>query len=227
MLKDKLIHPWLDVDLEYYDLHVKHRDDTDDEVTVPGGRGHQEAQGRGQVRHHHSQRRPGEGIRSQGAVEEPQRHHPGHAGRHRVPRPHPGPEREAGRQRPGPSPSSSAVTPTATCTRTPRSPFRVRGGPSWSFAPTAAKSTERIQSDPGVFGSRHPAGHAQHRRLHRELCPGLLHLRPGPEHRRLVLHQGHHLQDLRRPVPGDLPAGASRRSSQSSFKLRASSTSTP
>lgn len=34
MLKDKLIHPYLDVQLEYYDLHVKHRDDTDDQVTV-------------------------------------------------------------------------------------------------------------------------------------------------------------------------------------------------
>ncbi len=34
MLKEKLILPYLDVQLEYYDLHVKHRDDTDDQVTV-------------------------------------------------------------------------------------------------------------------------------------------------------------------------------------------------
>ena len=34
MLKEKLILPHLDVQLEYYDLHVKHRDDTDDQVTV-------------------------------------------------------------------------------------------------------------------------------------------------------------------------------------------------
>lgn len=33
MVKDKLIHPFLDIDLEYYDLHVKHRDNTDDKVT--------------------------------------------------------------------------------------------------------------------------------------------------------------------------------------------------
>ncbi len=33
-VKEKLILPFLDVPLEYYDLHVKYRDDTDDQVTV-------------------------------------------------------------------------------------------------------------------------------------------------------------------------------------------------
>jgi hypothetical protein len=33
-IKDKLIHPYLDVDLEYYDLGIEHRDETDDQVTV-------------------------------------------------------------------------------------------------------------------------------------------------------------------------------------------------
>ncbi|MCU0581296.1 MAG: NADP-dependent isocitrate dehydrogenase [Syntrophales bacterium] len=33
-VKDKLIFPYLDIPLEYYDLHVKYRDDTDDQVTV-------------------------------------------------------------------------------------------------------------------------------------------------------------------------------------------------
>ncbi len=33
-IKDKLIHPYLDIDLEYYDLGVEHRDATDDQVTV-------------------------------------------------------------------------------------------------------------------------------------------------------------------------------------------------
>jgi len=33
-LKDKLIHPFLDIDLEYYDLGVEHRDATNDQVTV-------------------------------------------------------------------------------------------------------------------------------------------------------------------------------------------------
>ena len=33
-IKDKLIHPYLDVELLYYDLGVEHRDATDDQVTV-------------------------------------------------------------------------------------------------------------------------------------------------------------------------------------------------
>lgn len=34
MVKDKLLFPYLEMDIDYYDLHVKHRDDTDDKVTV-------------------------------------------------------------------------------------------------------------------------------------------------------------------------------------------------
>ena len=34
MIKDKLISPFLDIDLKYYDLGVRHRDETDDRVTV-------------------------------------------------------------------------------------------------------------------------------------------------------------------------------------------------
>lgn len=33
-VKDKLIHPYLDVNLEYYDLGIEYRDKTDDQVTV-------------------------------------------------------------------------------------------------------------------------------------------------------------------------------------------------
>src|SRR5690242_4391263 len=33
-IKDKLILPYVDVDLEYYDLGIEHRDATDDQVTV-------------------------------------------------------------------------------------------------------------------------------------------------------------------------------------------------
>ncbi len=33
-IKDKLIHPYLDVDLEYYDLGMQSRDDTDDQITI-------------------------------------------------------------------------------------------------------------------------------------------------------------------------------------------------
>lgn len=34
LIKDKLIHPYLDVDLKYYDLSVQMRDETDDQITI-------------------------------------------------------------------------------------------------------------------------------------------------------------------------------------------------
>jgi len=33
-IKDRLIHPYLEIDLKYYDLGVEHRDETNDQVTV-------------------------------------------------------------------------------------------------------------------------------------------------------------------------------------------------
>ena len=34
MIKDKLIHPYIDIDLKYYDLGIEARDDTNDQITV-------------------------------------------------------------------------------------------------------------------------------------------------------------------------------------------------
>ncbi|MBI1275800.1 NADP-dependent isocitrate dehydrogenase [bacterium] len=34
MIKDKLINPYLDIDIRYFDLSIEHRDETDDKVTV-------------------------------------------------------------------------------------------------------------------------------------------------------------------------------------------------
>ena len=34
LIKDKLIRPYLDIDLHYYDLSIEHRDATDDQVTI-------------------------------------------------------------------------------------------------------------------------------------------------------------------------------------------------
>ena len=49
------------------------------------------------MRHHHAQRGPGRGIQPEAGVEEPQRHHPGHARRHRLPHADPGEEHPARR----------------------------------------------------------------------------------------------------------------------------------
>lgn len=34
LIKDELIHPYLDIDIKYYDLGLEHRDATDDQVTI-------------------------------------------------------------------------------------------------------------------------------------------------------------------------------------------------
>ena len=34
LIKSKLIHPYLDIDLKYYDLGIEYRDETDDQVTI-------------------------------------------------------------------------------------------------------------------------------------------------------------------------------------------------
>src|SRR5471030_591865 len=34
MIKDKLIHPHLDIDIKYFDLGIENRDKTDDQVTI-------------------------------------------------------------------------------------------------------------------------------------------------------------------------------------------------
>jgi len=33
-IKDKFIHPYLDIDLKYYDLGLPYRDETNDQVTI-------------------------------------------------------------------------------------------------------------------------------------------------------------------------------------------------
>lgn len=38
MIKERLLFPFLKMKLDYYDLHVKHRDDTDDQVTIDAAR---------------------------------------------------------------------------------------------------------------------------------------------------------------------------------------------
>ena len=37
LIRDKLIHPYLDIDLKYYDLSVENRDATNDQVTIDAG----------------------------------------------------------------------------------------------------------------------------------------------------------------------------------------------
>ena len=48
MIKDELLTPYIDLNTEYYDLGLKHRDETDDQVTK------HEVRCLRKVRHHHA-----------------------------------------------------------------------------------------------------------------------------------------------------------------------------
>jgi len=86
LVKEKLILPFVDLKTEYYDLGIEERDRTDDQVTIDAA-GNHAIRSRGQERHHHPQRRPGQGIWPEEAVEITQRHHQGHARRYRFRKP--------------------------------------------------------------------------------------------------------------------------------------------
>ena len=45
-IKDKLIHPYLDIDLLYYDLGIQKRDETDDQITIDAANSDQESRRR-------------------------------------------------------------------------------------------------------------------------------------------------------------------------------------
>jgi isocitrate dehydrogenase len=59
-IKDKLIHPYLDIELLYYDLAVEYRDKTNDQVTVDAAEMIKKWRRR-EMRDHHARRSAGEG----------------------------------------------------------------------------------------------------------------------------------------------------------------------
>ncbi len=178
-IKDKLILPYLDVDLRYFDLSIQKRDETDDQVTVDAANAIKRARRRRQVRHDHPGRGPGRGVRAQEDVALAQRHDPQHPRRRRLPRADHLLERapagarldEADRDRPS----------------RPRRPVqgdrlrRARAGHAHHHLharPTAAQPMEfEVAEYPG---RRRRHGHVQLRRLDPRLRPGVVPLRARP-----------------------------------------------
>ena len=86
MIKDKLITPYVDLKTEYYDLGLLNRNATKDQVTVDAA---------------NANKKYGVGVKcatitpNKQRMEEPQRHHPLHSGRHGLPHPHLHPRHQA------------------------------------------------------------------------------------------------------------------------------------
>ena len=64
LIKKKLILPYLDIKLEYYDLGIEKRDETDDQITIDAANAIKRLRRRRQMRHHHARRSPREGIQA-------------------------------------------------------------------------------------------------------------------------------------------------------------------
>ena len=85
-IKDKLILPYLEIDLKYFDLGIEHRDQTQRSGHDRLGERDEAVRRRRQVRDDHARRGAREGVQPQGDVEVPQRDDPQHHRRHDLPR---------------------------------------------------------------------------------------------------------------------------------------------
>ena len=92
MIKEKLILPFVDLKTEYYDLGLLHRNETRRPGDHRRRQRHQAALGVAVKCATITPNAPADGgvPPADRDVEEPQRHHPRHSGRHRVPRAHSG-----------------------------------------------------------------------------------------------------------------------------------------
>ena len=89
-IKEKLLLPFVALNTEYYDLGLPDRDETDDQVTVDAANATKKYGVAVKCATITPNAQRVEEYNLTRNVEEPQRHHPRHSGRHRVPRPHHG-----------------------------------------------------------------------------------------------------------------------------------------
>ena len=99
LIRDKLIHPYLDVDLQYFDLGVENRDATNDQVTIEAAEAIKACGVGVKCATITPDEARVEGIQAEGDVEEPERHDPQHPRRRHLPRADHLQERAAARAR--------------------------------------------------------------------------------------------------------------------------------
>ncbi len=209
-IKERLILPYLDLELLYYDLGIEHRDATDDQVTIDAAKA---------IKEH------GVGVKCATITPDEARVEPSSG------------SRRCGSRRTAPSATSSAASCSASrssARNIPRlvpgwtkpivigrhahgdqyraSDFRVPGAGTLTIT-WVARRRRRADRDGGgqVHRRRRGHGHVQLRRLDPGLRPGQPQLRTEAGLPGVPLDQEHHPQGLRRPLQGPLPGGLRRR----------------
>ena len=71
LIKEELLSPYIDLNTEYYDLGLKHRDETDDQVTIDAANATKKYKVAVKCATITPQCSPCEGIRSESHVQEP------------------------------------------------------------------------------------------------------------------------------------------------------------
>ena len=125
-IKEKLIHPYLDIDLKYYDLSVENRDATNDQVTIDSAEATKKYGVAVKCATITPDEAAREGIQPQGNVEVAERHHPQHPRRHDFPRADHLQERAASRARLDPADRRRPSRLSATSIAPPISAFPAR-----------------------------------------------------------------------------------------------------
>ena len=223
LIKDKLIHPYLDVNLEYYDLGMEHRDATNDQVTIDAA---------------NATKKHGVGVKCATITPDEARvkefklkemwKSPNGTIRNilggvifrepiickNVPRLVPG--------------WTQPIVDRPPRLRRPVPRHRLplpRQGHAHDQVRRRGRQGDREGGVQGAgLGRRH--GHVQSRRVDPRLRARLLQLRPDPQLSGLPVDQEHHPQGLRRPLQGHLPGGVRHASSRPSSTRRSSPTST-
>ena len=216
-IKDKLILPYLDIDLKYYDLGIENRDATDDQVTVDAA---------------NAIKQYGVGVKCATITPDEARvkefglkkmwKSPNGTIRNILAAPSSASRSSARTCRAwspaGRSRSSSAATPSATSTAPPISSCPARASSPSTFTPTDGGKPIELR---GATTSRAAASRWPCTTLDesiRGFARACFNYGADRELAGLPLDQEHHPQGLRRPLQGHLPGDLRRRSSRREFK---------
>ena len=191
--------------LDYYDLGIEHRDETDDQVTVDAAEAIKKPRRRREVRDHHARRGPRQGVQPQADVAVAQRHHPKHPGRHHLPRA----DRHQERAATG-SGLDQADHHRPSRVRRPVPRLQLQGRPArhlhGDVHPGRRQRADRARRRPDPRGRRRHHGHVQLQEVDPGLRPLVVQLWAATELPGLPVDEEHHPQGLRRDVQGRVPA---------------------